>query len=95
MSCRHQKQRIVTQVCLTYKKLVLFVPISIFHSIKPRTLAMPSIYSPKFMTSALNISAATLGLPAANPAYLLTCSNPCAGFKFLLFKTTNTKTLKP
>ena len=36
-----------------------------------------------------------LGLPAANLAYALTCSNPCAGFKFLLSKTTNTKTLKP
>ena len=25
-------------------------------------------------------------LPAANPAYPLTCSNPCAGFKFLTFQ---------
>jgi hypothetical protein len=27
-----------------------------------------------------------LGLPAANPAYPLTCSNPCAGFKFFTFQ---------
>ena len=37
----------------------------------------------------------TLGFPAANPAYPLTCSNPFAGSSFLLSKTTNTKTLKP
>ena len=36
-----------------------------------------------------------LGLPAANPTYPLTCSNPFAGSSFLLSKTTNTKTLKP
>jgi len=36
-----------------------------------------------------------LGLPAANPAYPLTCSNPAQGLSFLLSKTTNTKTLKP
>jgi hypothetical protein len=27
-----------------------------------------------------------LGLPAANPAYPLTCSNPFAGFKFFTFQ---------
>ena len=36
-----------------------------------------------------------LGLPAANPAYPLTCANPAQGLSFLLSKTTNTKTLKP
>ena len=28
----------------------------------------------------------TPGLPAANPAYPLTCSNPCVGFKFFTFQ---------
>ena len=33
-----------------------------------------------------NCSLQTLGLPAANPAYPLTCSNPCVGFEFVPFQ---------
>ena len=37
-----------------------------------------------------------LGLPAANPAYPSTCSNPFAGLKsFFTFRNSNPKTLKP
>ena len=35
------------------------------------------------------------GLPAANPAYLLTCSNPCAGFKLFTFQNNKPQNLKP
>ena len=43
----------------------------------------------------LSSSLQTLGLPAANPAYPLTCSSPCVAFKFLRSGTTNPKTPKP
>ena len=98
MSCRHQKQRIVSQVCLTYKKLVLFVPISIFHSIKPRTLALPSTYSPKFMTSALNISAATPRFARGQSRIsfdMLKSLRRVQVFAFQNNKHQNPKTLKP